>query len=157
MLNPLWPSDAIWYDKSGSSIVQVIACYLTAPSHYLDQCWLVISVVLWHSPETNFTVSAQTTILCNEFKDYTFLKLLPHLLWANELDSLVNLSANGTQIARFTGPTWGPPGSYRPQMGPMLAPWTLLSGYLSCGMWSILQMLMPWFVALPAHHQPQYW
>ena len=32
------------------------------------------------------------------------------------------------QIARFVGPTWGPPGSCRPQMGPMLAPWTLLSG-----------------------------
>ena len=32
------------------------------------------------------------------------------------------------QIAKFMGPTWGPPGSYRPQMGPMLAPWTLLSG-----------------------------
>ena len=28
------------------------------------------------------------------------------------------------------GATWGPPGSCRPQMGPMLAPWTLLSGYL---------------------------
>ena len=26
------------------------------------------------------------------------------------------------------GPTWGPPGTCRPQMGPMLAPWTLLSG-----------------------------
>ena len=26
------------------------------------------------------------------------------------------------------GPTWGPSGSSRPQMGPMLAPWTLLSG-----------------------------
>ena len=26
------------------------------------------------------------------------------------------------------GPTWGPPGSCRPQMDPMLAPWTLLSG-----------------------------
>ena len=26
------------------------------------------------------------------------------------------------------GPTWGPPGSCRPQMGPMMAPWTLLSG-----------------------------
>ena len=26
------------------------------------------------------------------------------------------------------GPTWDPPGSCRPQMGPMLAPWTLLSG-----------------------------
>ena len=30
--------------------------------------------------------------------------------------------------AKFMGPTWGPPGSSRPQMGPMLAPWTLLSG-----------------------------
>ena len=30
---------------------------------------------------------------------------------------------------RIHGPTWGPPGSCRPQMGPMLAPWTLLSGH----------------------------
>ena len=35
---------------------------------------------------------------------------------------------NCTQIARFTGSTWGPPGSCRPQMGLKLAPWTLLSG-----------------------------
>ena len=34
----------------------------------------------------------------------------------------------GSQIAKFMGPTWGPPGSCRPQMGPMLAPWTLLLG-----------------------------
>ena len=32
------------------------------------------------------------------------------------------------QISKFMGPTWGPPGSCRPQMGPMLAPWILLSG-----------------------------
>ena len=32
------------------------------------------------------------------------------------------------QIARFMGPTRGPPGSCRPQMGPKLAHWTLLSG-----------------------------
>ena len=30
------------------------------------------------------------------------------------------------------GPTWGPPGSCRPQMGPMMAPWSLLSGYSPC-------------------------
>ena len=30
------------------------------------------------------------------------------------------------------GSTWGPPGSCRPQMGPMLAPWTLLSGTVTC-------------------------
>ena len=31
------------------------------------------------------------------------------------------------QITKFMGPTWGPPGSCRPQMGLMLAPITLLS------------------------------
>ena len=35
-----------------------------------------------------------------------------------------------SQISKFMGPTWGPPGSSRPQMGPMLAPWTLLSGLI---------------------------
>ena len=34
-----------------------------------------------------------------------------------------------TLIARFImGPTWGPPGADRTQVGPILAPWTLLSG-----------------------------
>ena len=32
------------------------------------------------------------------------------------------------QIAKFMGPTWGPPASCRPQVGPMWAPWTLLQG-----------------------------
>ena len=31
-------------------------------------------------------------------------------------------------IARFMGPTWGPSGADRTQVGPMLAPWTLLPG-----------------------------
>ena len=35
-----------------------------------------------------------------------------------------------SQITKFMGPTWGPPGSCRPQMVPMLAPWTLPSGFL---------------------------
>ena len=37
-----------------------------------------------------------------------------------------------TPIARFMGPTWGPSGADRTQVGPMLAPWTLLSGELQC-------------------------
>ena len=36
-------------------------------------------------------------------------------------------------IARFIGPTWGPSGADRTQLGPMLAPWTLLSGCLTIG------------------------
>ena len=40
-----------------------------------------------------------------------------------------------TQISKFTGPTWDPPGSCRPQVGPMLAPRTLLSGEFFFNQW----------------------
>ena len=33
-----------------------------------------------------------------------------------------------SRIARSMGPLWGPSGADRTQVGPMLAPWTLLSG-----------------------------
>ena len=35
--------------------------------------------------------------------------------------------------ARFLGPTWSPPGADRSHVGPMLSPWTLLSGSLQTG------------------------
>ena len=41
----------------------------------------------------------------------------------------LTMQGNTTQITKFMGPTSGPPGSCRPQMGPMLAPWPLLSGH----------------------------
>ena len=53
--NSLRPSDAIWWHRSGSTLAQVMACCLTAPSHYLNKCWLIITKVEWHSPEGNFT------------------------------------------------------------------------------------------------------
>ena len=37
-----------------------------------------------------------------------------------------------TLISRFMGQTRGPTGADRTQVGPMLAPWTLLSGYVPC-------------------------
>ena len=47
-VNPLRPSDAIWQHRSGSTLAQVMACCLTAPSHYMNKFWLIISKVLWH-------------------------------------------------------------------------------------------------------------
>ena len=43
LVDSLWPSDTIWRHKYGSTLAQVMACCLTAPSHYLNQCWLIIS------------------------------------------------------------------------------------------------------------------
>ena len=54
-LNSLGPSGAIWRQRSGSTLAQVMACCLTAPSHYLNQFWLILSKVQWHSSDGNFT------------------------------------------------------------------------------------------------------
>ena len=54
-LNSLWPRDTIWRHRSGSTLVQVMAWCLTAPSHYLNQYWLITSKVQWHSSHGNFT------------------------------------------------------------------------------------------------------
>ena len=50
-INTLWPSDAIWRYRSGSILAQAMAWCRQAPSHYLNQCWLIISQVLWHSSD----------------------------------------------------------------------------------------------------------
>ena len=42
--NSLWPSDEIWRHILGSTLAQVMACCLTAPSHWLNQRWLLPSL-----------------------------------------------------------------------------------------------------------------
>ena len=46
IFNSLWTSNNIWQHSSGSTLAQIMTCCLTAPSHYLNQCWLLISDVL---------------------------------------------------------------------------------------------------------------
>ena len=62
MVRPLWmiinslgPSDAIWRQRSWSTLAQVMAGCLTTPSHYMNQCWLIISKVEWHLSKGKFT------------------------------------------------------------------------------------------------------
>ena len=45
------------------------------------------------------------------------------------MDTSILVPNRNTQITKFIEPTWGPPWSCRPQMGPMFAPWTLLLRY----------------------------
>ena len=52
--NSLCQTDTTWHHRTWSTLVLVMACCLTAPTHYLSQRWL-ISQVLWHSPEGNIT------------------------------------------------------------------------------------------------------
>ena len=67
---------AIWWDRTWSTLAQVMACCLKAPSHYLNQCWFLISEVLWHSHESNFIASARTSIPYTKFENNTFKPLI---------------------------------------------------------------------------------
>ena len=69
-LNSLWPIDIIWRHRSGSVLVQVKACCLAVPSHYLNQCGLLKGKV--PSPERHFTSIAPANILYNESKNYHY-------------------------------------------------------------------------------------
>ena len=81
-VNSLWPTDTIWRHKSGSTLAQVMACCLTAPNHCLNQYWLIISKVQWHSSECNEILQPSVT----EFSlKITYLKFCLHLPGANEL------------------------------------------------------------------------
>ena len=63
--NSLWPSDAIWQHRYGSTLIQIMAWCLAAPSHYLNQCWLISSKVCSHSAEGDFTYMLVMTLKIN--------------------------------------------------------------------------------------------
>ena len=71
-IDTLWLSDTIWLHRCGSTLAEVMGCCLIAPSHYLNQYWSIIKVVLWHSPESNFTKGAHELYPTHMFKDYIF-------------------------------------------------------------------------------------
>ena len=49
------PHDAVWHHKTLSTLVQVMACCLTALSHYLHQDWLFITAdnFTWNAKDIN--------------------------------------------------------------------------------------------------------
>ena len=51
------------WQRSWSTLPQVMACCLMAPSHYLNHWWLFIDKVEWPSSDGNFTASTKTTVL----------------------------------------------------------------------------------------------
>ena len=103
VINSLRPSEAIWRQRTGSTLAQVMACCLMAPSHYLNQCWLIISKVLWLSWEGNFTRDASITKVCLKI---TCLKLHSNFPGANELISWHLVSPGHQQL-------WYEYGQYR--------------------------------------------
>ena len=73
----LWSSDAIWWHRSELTLAQTMACCLTATSHYLNQCWLLISKVY----DIHMRVISQwvpKALFCMRILKKLLLKSLPH-------------------------------------------------------------------------------
>ena len=77
-INPLRPNDAIWWHRFGSTLAQVMACCLMAPSHYLNECWLIICKIQSHSSDGSFT--RDTSSINDSWFLYTPLPPIPHPL-----------------------------------------------------------------------------
>ena len=75
-LNYIWPSDAICRRRTGSTLAQVMACCLTASSHYLNQCWLISKVQWQHR-----TVSQEMPSITELSLEITYLTLHSDVSW----------------------------------------------------------------------------
>ena len=67
----------IWQYRSGSTLAQAMAFCPKALSHYLNQCWLIISEGQWHSFDTQPSITKISLKI-------TCLKFHPNLTGTNE-------------------------------------------------------------------------
>ena len=88
-INSLWPSDTIWRHRSGSTLAQVMACCLMAPSHYLTQCWLIIRKFSDHQLRAISQEMPQPSITKVSLK-ITYISFHANLPEANELKISIN-------------------------------------------------------------------
>ena len=86
-INSLWPWDAIWWHRTWSTVLQVMVCCLTVPSHYLNQCWLIVSEVLCQFYRNVEDISI---LDINEFENDQFMMTAtsPRVQWVNNMASL---------------------------------------------------------------------
>ena len=71
-INSLGPSDATWRQRTESTLAQAMACCLTAPNHYVNQCWLIINKFLRHPSEGITPRKSEETHQYNKIENYIF-------------------------------------------------------------------------------------
>ena len=82
----LWPDDAIWINRSVSTLSQIMGGCLAAPSHYLNQCSLIINGALWYS---NIKWNVRSTYLSNDINK-TGITIHMIQFWVNEPQEYYN-------------------------------------------------------------------
>ena len=149
LFNWVWSTGTVWCQRAWSTLIQIMVCHLPLPETVLTYCqldprsknfseiWIKIRRFSFSFSKMNLKILSTEcpsfclgVIQCVKIPYQKFSLLIGWLQfyqsWASR--PVIMSHYESTQIAKFMGPTWGPPGSCRPQMGPMLAPWILLSG-----------------------------
>ena len=101
-------------------------CVITGSGDWLSFVWC--QAIIWTDRDLPSIRPSRTHFNETCLEKFWFKKMHLKELSANWWPFCPSLHVLYSQIARLMRPTWGPPGSCRPQVGPMLAPWTLLSG-----------------------------
>ena len=95
----------------------------------VSQYWLKLWFAAWcHQAITWNNIDLSLKVFCGIHLRAISLEGPMHLFCNMRFWNCYHISLRPmTLLARFMGPTWGPSGAGRTQVGPMLAPWTLLS------------------------------
>ena len=98
----------------------------TIPHVFMVTSNWIADIITHQYPNLSYSLSMKKTLVLpwsfSVTGSHGFVMRFPYYLL------LVGPKHAITQIDRFMGPTWVPSGADRTQMGPMLAPWTFLSG-----------------------------
>ena len=97
VINALWPHDALWQQRSGSTLPQVMvlcrhARWHQAIAHYQNQCWLIISTVLWYSSEGIMIRRSENTNQWSKTENGNL--------------KIASWSPRDQWVQMFLGPTW---------------------------------------------------
>ena len=119
----LWLTNVVIYDLRWFTVTFVnLPNLLTQHSHPVPPIPLLVP--FYSQLDTTAAYSVLSYIVNFTRKKApraSFTNMLYQIKWHGEVIATISL------IASFMGPTWGPSGAERTQVGPMLAPWTLLS------------------------------
>ena len=91
-------SVALWRHRFASTLPHETACCLTAPSHYLSQCWLIVNKIQQHTTKAIWEEKSQPSVTKISLK-MTYSKFHPIPQGLNNKDTIKQLCITCTENA----------------------------------------------------------
>ena len=121
--NVFWKSrqtknHTLWMSKSGLCVEKNIK---SSKIVLIQIHWIYLFIIKYHSRKKQKEPACTVYAIRVNTGPIFIISLSPGGAYMSQRTGLSEVQVNATQIARFIGPIWGPPGADRTQVGPMLA------------------------------------